>query len=602
MKVISQGFFVFARRGMLSFMKEKLEVLIIEALGVLGIEAGTVVLERPADSSHGDYATNAALVYGKKAGIAPRELAGKLVEKILETSREEIKELEVAGPGFINFRLSDEAIRNENTKEKNPIKTIYSGKNILVEHSSPNLFKPFHIGHLMNNIVGEFVSRAMTEGGAQVTTISFPSDISLGIAKAIYVLQKDGGISQQMFSDLSSGDFDAQTKVVNYLGDCYVRGIALAKENPALENEIKDIAKNLYNEIESGELHDSEGYQIWRKVKNINTVYFEYVLESIGSKLGKTIFESDVTKIGKEIVLKNTPAVFTQSEGAFVYVPSEDRKDLNTLVFVNSEGHPTYEAKDLGLIEKKFTEYGKVDCSLFVTDNEQSHHFKIVLDAASKINDEWKSRAERSVHIPHGRMLFKGQKMSSRLGGVPLALDVVGVVEEEVRERAGERIAHLSIEEKKKLEREIALSALRIAVLRSKPGMNINFDPELSLSFEGDSGPYLLYTHARCASLLEKGIERGYEPKFKESPTTELERTLMQYEFELSCAVETLAPQKLVTYLFEIAQLFNSFYGSTQIITDNKEDSEHYLAIVKRLKAVLKEGLWVLGISAPEKM
>ncbi|KKS27427.1 MAG: Arginine-tRNA ligase [Parcubacteria group bacterium GW2011_GWC1_42_11] len=584
-------------------MSEKLGIVVREALGALGIEASEVVIERPADIAHGDYSTNAALAYAKVAGVSPRELAGKLVEKILETPSEEVKEIEIAGPGFINFRLTDEIIRKENSKEEISLKTSYSGKNILVEHSSPNLFKPFHIGHLMNNIVGEFTARAMQVGGAQVTTVAFPSDISLGIAKAIYVLQKDGGTSQQMFNDtIASGSFEDKTKVVNYLGECYTRGVTLAKENPEFESEIKEIAKNLYNEIESGELHNSVGYELWRKVQLINTEYFDTVLESIGSKLGKVIFESEVAKNGKEIVLENTPNVFTQSEGAYVYVPSEERKDLNTLVFVNSDGHPTYEAKDLGLIEKKFREYGEIDYSLFITDNEQTHHFKVVLDAAGKISEEWKSRADRSIHIPHGRMLFKGQKMSSRLGGVPLALDVIGVVEEEVRERAGEKIAHLSDEEKKKLEREIALSALRIAVLRSKPGMNINFDPESSLSFEGDSGPYLLYTHARCSSLIEKGRKRGYNAKFKDVPVTLLERELAHFEIVLADAVENIAPQKLVTYLFEVAQLFNSFYAENHILGEDKETSEHYLAIVKRLKEVLSQGLWVLGISAPDKM
>jgi arginyl-tRNA synthetase len=192
--------------------------------------------------------------------------------------------------------------------------------------------------------------------------------------------------------------------------------------------------------------------------------------------------------------------------------------------------------------------------------------------------------------------------MSSRLGGVPLALDVIGVVEEEVRERAGEKIVHLDDEEKKRLTREIALSALRIAVLRSKPGININFDPEKSLSFEGDSGPYLLYTHARCSSLLEKGKGKGYEPKFGNILSLPIEHELASFELVLKDAVETLAPQKLVTYLFTVAQSFNSFYSSIQIITDNKEESEHNVAIVNRVKFVLKEGLYVLGISAPERM
>jgi arginyl-tRNA synthetase len=171
-------------------------------------------------------------------------------------------------------------------------------------------------------------------------------------------------------------------------------------------------------------------------------------------------------------------------------------------VFINSQGYPTYEAKDLGLLSIKFNKEN-LDYSFFITDAEQTSHFKIVLDAALKLGGDWKNKVEKSRHIPHGRMLFKGEKMSSRLGGVPLALDVIATVEEEVKERAGERINHLSESEREKLEREIALSALRISVLRSKPGININFDPESSLSFEGDSGPYLLYTHARCASLLE---------------------------------------------------------------------------------------------------
>jgi arginyl-tRNA synthetase len=293
--------------------------------------------------------------------------------------------------------------------------------------------------------------------------------------------------------------------------------------------------------------------------------------------------------------------VFTESEGAVVYIPDEDRKDINTAVFLTSEGHATYEAKDLGLIQKKFSEYGFVDFSFFITDQEQTNHFKVVLDAASKLEGEWPERVVKSIHVPHGRMLFKGQKMSSRLGGVPLALDVISVVEEEVRERAGEKIAHLGQEEKAKLEREIALSALRIAVLRSKPGININFDPETSLSFEGDSGPYLLYTHARCMSLLEKGGNGALA--WAAIPVTSLEKKLLHFERELTSACVDLAPQKLVTYLFSVAQLFNSYYASTQILVEGDDvGNAHRLMIVKRTQEVLKKGLYVLGVEAVEKM
>jgi arginyl-tRNA synthetase len=191
--------------------------------------------------------------------------------------------------------------------------------------------------------------------------------------------------------------------------------------------------------------------------------------------------------------------------------------------------------------------------------------------------------------------------MSSRLGGVPLALDVISTVEEEVHERAGEKIKDYSQKEKKQLTREIALSALRIAVLRSKPGININFDPEASLSFEGDSGPYLLYTHARCFSLLEKGGIKN--PNFDQViECAELEKILFHYNQILKESVEDIAPQKLVTYLFKVAQEFNSFYAHTVIVSSDKRKTEHNLAIVSWTKEVLRHGLYVLGITSPDRM
>lgn len=550
------------------------------------------VLEAPTDTEHGDYATNLCLVLAKPRGVSPKALADEFAPKLEEILKEKgvISKVEIAGPGFINFFLTDEKLREGN--KGRGIVTKFTGKNILVEHSSPNLFKPFHIGHLMNNIVGEFVTRAVERGGTSPQVLCFPSDISFGIAKAIYVWKKDR--EEGKAPDTTSTNKD---DLIDYFGNCYVRGVALSKDLPELEEGMRSIARKLYGR-EQGE--DSD---LWNIARDLNTAYFRDVIANIGSKMGEAIFESDVVDLGKKIVTENTGEgkVFTESEGAVVYIPSEERKDINTSVFINSEGHPTYEAKDVGLIFKKFTEYGNVDASYFITDAEQSHHFKIVLDAIAKISNEWKGWAEKSIHMPHGRMLFKGQKMSSRLGGVPVALDVIAAVEEEVREKSSDKIAHLSEEEKSKLVRDIALSALRIAVLRSKPGININFDPETSLSFEGDSGPYLMYTHARTSSLLDKG---GVEnPEFGNFPVTVLEREMLHYEEVLKDVIETLSPQKLVSYLFTIAQSFNSYYASTQVLVEGDvAGNSHRLAIVKRVKHILKDGLYVLGCNAPGRM
>lgn len=567
---------------------------------------GDFTLAQPDEVLHGEYATNIAFVVAKEKNLSPKFCANELQPILAEALASVVERVEVAGPGFLNFFLKAAKIQEENKKNTVAVTTMYTGKNILVEHSSPNLFKPFSVGHLMNNIVGEFVARAMKKAGANVHTVSFPSDVSLGIAKALMIIEKD----KKEFSFFENKNTH---EIIAYLGEAYTRGVKECEESKDSLEKAKSILDKLYRCGDNKNISNDKDFDyIVATTKEINEDYFKHVLASIGSHIDAFIYESETGDIGAEIIKENTGEgkVFTESEGAIVYIPDEARKDLHTSVFINSQGYPTYEAKDIGLLEIKFRGILALqtlqpfipEYSFVITDQEQVSHFKIVLDAAAKIDATWKDRAEKSIHIPHGRMLFKGEKMSSRLGGVPLALDVIGVVEEEVKERAGEKIAHLGEEDKKKLEREIALSALRIAVLRSKPGININFDPETSLSFEGDSGPYLLYTHARCASLLEKGVEKKYSPTFGEIAPSNLERHLASFEVVLTETISTLSPQKMVTYLFKVAQNFNTFYANTQILSDDKTASEHSLAIVQRTKMVLKEGLEILGIAAPEKM
>ncbi len=554
----------------------------------------TFVLEAPTDTEYGDYATNLCLVLAKPRGVSPKALADEFAPKLEEVLKEKgvISKVEIAGPGFINFFLTDEKLREGNKGRE--VVTKFTGKNILVEHSSPNLFKPFSVGHLMNNIIGEFVTRATRVGGAVVETMSFPSDYSLGIAKAMFIVLKDE-------KDIKYFTETSEEEAIKYLGEAYVRGVKECEESEDALNESKKVLDKMYS------LTDDNFHLLFSRIRQINESYFKKVLSEISSAIDDFQYESWAGDRGKKIVMESLGKVFAQSEGAIVYIPDEDRKDINTTVFINSQGYPTYEAKDIGLLEIKFKwreskhENFDLDYSFFITDTEQISHFKVVLDAASKLGGSWPEWTTKSVHVPHGRMLFKGQKMSSRLGGVPLALDVITVVEEEVREKSSDKIAHLSEEEKSKLVRDIALSALRIAVLRSKPGININFDPETSLSFEGDSGPYLMYTHARTSSLLDKG---GVEnPEFGNFPVTVLEREILHYEEVLKDVIETLSPQKLVSYLFTIAQSFNSYYASNQIIVEgDTAGNSHRLAIVKRVQHILKDGLYVLGCNAPERM
>jgi len=567
-------------------MKKEIENLIKQALLSLGIETESVLVEYPGDMTHGDFATNVAMLYAKGRAQNPKDFALELVSvmKSLPLPEGETKrgweQISVAGPGFINFKISKEYFFKElekiHTEKKNYGKSeIYKGKKILVEHSSPNLFKPFHIGHVMNNTIGESITRIARASGADVSVISYPSDISLGIGKAVYIMLLDGLEKIQ--------SLDTDTDKLAYLGECYVRGTKMFEDSDEVKSRVKEITKNLYEKISSPEL---DAYEIG---KEINLQYFIHIVARLGSHFDNFIFESEAGKVGQKIVEENTPNIFTKSNGAVVY--EGEKEGLHTRVFINSEGYPTYESKDVGLMSLKFERYNP-DISIFITDHEQTNYFEVVKNASSKINKEWE---EKTVHRTHGRMTFKGQKMSSRLGGVPLAATLIDTVVEEVKEKNPD-IDNKSAD-------MIAIGSLKYAILRAKAGSNINFDPETSLSFEGDSGPYLQYTLVRAKSVLNKAREQGFEPKYNpEKEIGMLEKYLTRFPSIVDKSINEWAPHHISGYTIEIAHLFNSWYGNTKIISEDREETEHNLFITSCLVSVLEKGIKLLGIAVPEKM
>lgn len=544
----------------------------------------------------GDITINAAMMYAKDLNVNPKDLAQEIVDYLqsintLNDGQNKFAEkIEIAGPGFINLWLEKSVIRSELDKSFDIINTKYTGKNILVEHSSPNLFKPFTIGHLMNNFIGEFVVRAMRVSGADVTTMSYPSDVSLGIAKAMYILKQDGGIEKKKF------ELQDNKKLIEYLGNCYVRGVKKYEEDQSIEKEVKGIANEIYNHLNAG------NYKDYYVAKSLSEEYFRENMEDLGSSFDNIIYESSASinalEIFKDYVGEDL--TFKKSEGAIVYIPEENRKDINTTVFINSEGYPTYAGKDIALLQIKFFKLN-FDYSFFITDNQQVPHFKVVMAAAASMGGDFMAYAEKSVHVTHGRMTFKGAKMSSRLGGVPSAEDTINAVIAEVKDKQGDKLEAHTQEEKDKIVKDIALAALRISILRSKPGVNIDFDPEVSLSFNGDSGPYLCYTHARCAQLLAKAkLENILPISSSELEINDLERKMFQFQEILKESIEDIAPQKLVKYLFDLSAEFNRFYEVNKII--GGENAEHNLYLVSEVKNILKKALYILGINAPEKM
>ncbi|MFT6911058.1 MAG: arginyl-tRNA synthetase [Candidatus Paceibacteria bacterium] len=563
---------------------ETIKTTIGKALTELDISYdGDINLEHPRELSHGDYSTNIAMVLAKIEGKNPQDLANLIVDK-MNIANFSNSSLVTIKNGFINIRIRPSFFERELKKiseqgEHYGWNTSWEGKKILVEHSSPNLFKPFHIGHMMNNTVGEAMARLAKTSGANVTIVSYPSDVSLGIAKAVWQFMEHGIEKLDEFTTIP--------EKMAFLGTCYAEGTQAYDADPELEKRVREITQDIY------EHRDTEAYAAYKIGRDLNLEYFIKMTARLGSEFDGLIFESEAGLEGKQIVLDNVPNVYTESNGAVIYTGEQD--GLHTRVFINKDGNPTYESKDVGLIKLKFERYSP-DMSVIITDSEQTPYFQVMLASAGKVHPEWK---EKTNHKSHGRMQFKGEKMSSRLGNTPLVADILDVVNEEVYARSGER------ELNEKQADVISIAALKYTILRTQAGKNINFDPETSLSFEGDSGPYLQYTYARSGSLIQKAFDLGIDitderPEHWE--TIDLERYIYRFREVVELSFNELQPHYVVTYITELAQLFNSWYANTKIVDVDDETSGYKLALTRATAQVIKNGLWILGIEAPESM
>ncbi len=561
------------------------------------------------NNKYGDISTNLAMILAKDLKKDIKEIGTILLEKInFEIDNEKslseiIKEINFTANGFINFYLKEDFLMKELERVYNLkfIETNFTNKKVLIEHSSPNLFKPFHIGHLMNNIIGESIVHIMKTSDTDLHVMSFPSDISIGIAKAIYILK-----NKKNWSFLNED-------IIKVLGDAYVEGVKFYEENEDKREDIKLIAKNLFEKNE-----ETEEYQIFVKAKEINIEYFQNILKILGSKFDHLIYESEAGRRGEEIVKENlnkleNKEIFEIGESGAVMFDTKKKKNNESdetikSVFINSEGNPTYEAKDLGLLDLKYG-YFPFDYNFFVTDNEQVPHFDTVLEVAKILGEKsgdniWKKISENSIHIPHGRLNMKGERMSSRLGNVMTVEEVLNLVNAKVYERLGDKIKDLNDLQEKEMVRRISLSALRISILKSKPGLNIDFDFEKSLNFEGATGPYLLYTYARANSILEKSKineELFSLENINENHIT-LIKKIIQVESVLKKGIEELSPQFIVKYLFELAGSFNTFYAKEKIITEDEKVAALNIYLLKRFMKVFKFAMNSIAIEEVERM
>ena len=532
-----------------------------------------VELTRP-EEKFGDYATNLALKLSKELNMPPREIANKIQQYLSEYKPKFLEEITVAGPGFINIKITETELLKQS--EKVSVKT-YKDLSVVAEYSDANPFKVLHVGHLYTTIVGDSIANILSYSGAKVHRVNFGGDVGLHVAKNIWAMLADLGAEDSKL--LNKIDKDKRSE---WLSACYVKGNNAYEENDKAQEEIKTLNKRIYK-ISYDKDNESELGKIYWKTREWSYQAFDEFYSRIGAKFDKYIPESEVAELGTKIVLENVPKVYEKSNGAIVF--KGENHNLFTNVFINSEGLPTYGAKDVGLIFKKWQDY-RFDKSIIITSSEQEMYMKVVQKSIEQFRPEL---SNSSIHFTHGFVrLAGGTKMSSRLGNILGANEVLDITKK--------------FNKHDDPKEQIMLAAVKYSFLKHRVGSDIIFDPKESVSLEGNSGPYLQYAHARAQSILGKA-DLG-KLRIINLVLEDGERSLLRKLAELKEVIELcgdeLKPHYLCTYLYELTQVFNRFYEKNRVIGDERERIR--LKLVDIYANHLKTGLGLLGIVAPDKM
>jgi len=634
-------------------IEDELHQSLQQALSALGIEKREVSFEHPADLAHGDYSTNAALeLFSRKVRISlrpklkkyteakgeayirprgeegvsfqtakgvnfhsPRQLASLIVIELQKNLPAGVEKTEVAGAGFINFYLTKEFFA-ENIREALRQAQDY-GKNkalvhkkVMVEYTDPNPFKEFHIGHLMSNAIGESVARIFEYNGANVLRACWQGDVGLHVAKAIF------GMEQNMNEVSNILHFRGVTEHPSVLlGRWYVFGAHAYETDEKSKKAIGDINVLIYKILageKNGDPRETLVANMYKAGREASLAYFEDIYRRLGTKFNYYFYESEEGRKGQAIVEENLgKGIFEKSDGAVVF--KGEPYGLHTRVFINSLGLPTYEAKELGLNKRKFELEPDLYKSVIITGNEINEYFKVLLKVMSLIMPKV---AEKTVHLPHGMLRMTTGKMSSRKGNVitgeGLIAQVKALVVEKIKEPTsaqGSGLAKREMSEKEKetVAEQVAIGAIKYSILRQAIGGDIIFDFEKSISFEGDSGPYLQYSYVRAKAVLAKAKEVGLKPcvgvkLLQKWETSTLEKLLYRFPEVVERAGAEYQPHYVTTYLTELAGVFNSWYANEKIIDANDPASPYKLALTEAFATVIKNGLSLLGIKVPERM
>jgi arginyl-tRNA synthetase len=484
-----------------------------------------------------------------------------------------------------------------------------TGRNIMVEFSSPNTNKPLHLGHIRNNLLGDSVSRLLKASGNNVLKATLVNDRGIHICKSMLAWLKvgegatpesSGKKGDHLVGDMYVAFNDIYTKEVKELVAAGMSEEQAKKEAPCL--------KEAHEMLRKWEAGDPEVRDLWQRMNKWVLDGFADTYKALGISFDRVYFESQTYLLGKSLVQKGLDmGVFVKDPDGSVWCDLT-ADGLDRKLLLRSDGTSVYITQDLGTAERRFAEYN-LDSHVYVVGDEQNYHFQVLKLILSKLGFDW---AGNIFHLSYGMVELPEGKMKSREGTVVDADDLIQKMYEEAKTTSEEsgKLADLNEEEKEKLYRMIGLGALKYFIIKVDPKKTMLFNPKESIDFNGNTGPFIQYTHARIRSILRKAAEKGIAYSAETLPQVELSaketrliKLLNIFPQKVAEGAEAFSPAVIANYAYDIAKEFNQYYHETPILKE--EDAgllNARLVLIDTLSSILRSAMGILGIELPERM
>lgn len=481
-----------------------------------------------------------------------------------------------------------------------------NGKRVMVEYSSPNTNKPLHLGHVRNNLLGYSVAAILSANGYQVIKVNLVNDRGIHICKSMLAWQLFGNGETPESSGLKGDHLVGKYYVI--FDQEYKRQIAeLVQGGETEENAKKNapVIKQAQEMLLKWEAADPNVKALWSMMNSWVYAGFEQTYTMLGVDFAKYYYESDTYLLGKDIIDEGLErGVFFKKEDGSVWIDLT-ADGLDQKLVLRADGTSVYITQDLGTAQLKYDDF-KVDKSIYVVGNEQDYHFKVLFLILQKLGKSW---AEGLYHLSYGMVDLPSGKMKSREGTVVDADELMDDMIRTAQERTEElgKVDGFSADEKADLYHMIGLGALKFFLLKVEPKKRLLFDPNESIDFQGHTGPFIQYTHARICSVLAKADYKSKLTLSHSPDLTILEKELIvnlsKYPGFIAAAAKEYSPAHIANYIFELAKLFNKFYHEESILKAEDLSAKNFrLDLASATASVLKKGMALLGIRVPERM